>query len=369
MSPPEKKDRTRGAQSNIPNRFASTDVEVGAGDWEFPEWVTDPGSRLLTEIIPMRSRSAISRNRSPDIPFNQSINPYQGCEHGCVYCFARTSHSFHDMSPGLDFESRIIVRPNLPDELRRELASPRYRVEPLALGPNTDAWQPVEKDQGITRAILELMVETRHPCVAITKGQLVLRDIDLLAELAEQGLLRLMVSLTSLRNESKRTLEPRAAGPSARLRMIETLANAGVPVGVLVAPVIPAINDDELESILSAARDAGATRAGWILLRLPHEVAPLFRAWLDANHPQRAAHIMSLVQQTRGGKDYDSDFAQRQRGSGEIARLLDQRFRVACRKLGLNDQSYRVDDLRTDLFQAPQQVPRKVTDSRQGTLF
>ncbi len=356
-------DRSRGAQDNIRHRFMSREVEADTGGWDLPEWLTEDAPRLLTEVTTVSPRSVISRNQSPDIPFAQSINPYQGCEHGCVYCFARPSHAYHDLNPGLDFESRIIAKPTAAEVLRRELGKRGYQVQPLAIAPNTDAWQPVEARLGITRSILQVMVQTRHPCVAITKSRLVLRDLDLLRDLAQDNLLRIMVSLTSLDPALKRSLEPRAAGPQARLQVIETLADAGIAVGCLLAPVIPAINDGEIEAILAAARDAGANRAGWILLRLPHEVAPLFEAWLQQQFPQRAEHVMSLIRQSRGGKNYSAEFSQRQRGTGVYAQLLDQRFRVACRKLGLDSGSYTSDDLCTSLFQPPR------PDTPQGSLF
>lgn len=356
-------DRSRGALSNLHHRFASFETEPDDGGWDFPEWLTEPEPRLLTEVTTVEPRSVISRNSSPDIPFEQSINPYQGCEHGCIYCFARPSHAYHDLNPGLDFESRIIAKPAAAQVLRKELSKRGYQVKPLAIAPNTDAWQPTEARLSITRSILEVMVETHHPCVAITKSRLVLRDIDLLRELAQDNLLRIMVSLTSLNRALKRSLEPRAAGPQTRLHVIETLADAGVTVGCLLAPVIPAINDAEIETILAAAKDAGASRAGWILLRLPHEVAPLFQAWLQEHFPDRAEHVMSLVRQSRGGKNYSSDFSQRQRGTGPYVQMLDQRFRVACKKLGLDTGSYTTEDLNTSLFQVPQQ------NHAQGSLF
>lgn len=346
-------DKTRGAVSNVRHRFQKRESEFDPGDWALPDWIEDDAPGRNTKVDVSSARSAISLNQSPDVPFSQSVNPYQGCEHGCIYCFARPSHAYHDLNPGLDFESRIIAKPNITEVLRKELGSPRYRVQPLAIAPNTDAWQPIEARLGLTRSLLELMVETKHPCVAITKSRLVLRDIGLLRELAQDNLLRIMVSVTSLNPAIKRSLEPRAAGPQSRLRIIETLAEAGIPVGCLLAPVIPAINDEEIESILSAVRDAGASRAGWIFLRLPHEVAPLFEAWLQTHYPQRAEHVMSLIRQSRGGRAYSAEFSQRQRGTGAYAALLDQRFRLACRKLGLNDGSYSPDDLATHLFRAP----------------
>ena len=337
----------RGATFNPAGRFATTTSEAVDDGW-YPEPVPDS---IATEVRPEAARSVISRNDSPDIPFTQSINPYRGCEHGCVYCYARPSHAYVDLSPGIDFETRLFYKADAARLLRAELARPGYRCETIMLGANTDPYQPVEKRLGVTREILEVMRQTRHPVAVITKGTLVLRDLELLQELAAMILTRVTVSLTTLDPELKRTLEPRAASPQARLRTIAALARAGIPVSVLAAPMIPAVNDAELERLLSAAAEAGATRAGYVLLRLPHEVKDLFRAWLQQHMPLRAQHVMSLVQQSRGGRDNDPRFGMRMRGLGPWAEMLRARFELSCRRLGLNAQ--RSPELATDKFRPP----------------
>ena len=337
----------RGATINPAGRFAVTSQQSVDDGW-YQESVPDS---IATEVRPEAARSIISRNDSPDIPFTQSINPYRGCEHGCIYCYARPSHAYIDLSPGIDFETRLLYKADAARLLRAELARPGYRCEPIMLGANTDPYQPVEKRLGVTRQILEVMLETRHPVSVITKGTLILRDLPLLQELNAMNLVRVTVSLTTLDPELKRTLEPRAASPQARLRVISELARVGVPVSVLTAPLIPAVNDAELEKLLAAAAAAGATRAGYVLLRLPHEVKELFRAWLDQHLPLRAAHVMSLVQQARGGRDNDPRFGMRMRGSGPWAELLRARFELARKRLGLNAD--RAPELDTGRFCPP----------------
>jgi DNA repair photolyase len=306
---------------------------------------------IATEVRPEAARSLITRNDSPDIPFTQSINPYRGCEHGCVYCYARPAHAYVDLSPGLDFETRLFYKADAVRLLRDELAAPSYRCSPISLGANTDPYQPVEKRLGVTRSILEMLSATGHPVTIVTKGTLVLRDLDLLASLAARGLTQVWISLTTLDESLKRGLEPRAASPAARLRAMRELSAAGVPVGVMAAPIIPAVNDAELERLLEAAAGAGARRAGYVLLRLPREVAPLFRDWLERQLPERAAHVMSLVQQARGGRDNDPRFGARMRGEGAWAGLLADRFRLACRRLALDvDRSPPLD---TTQFRPP----------------
>jgi DNA repair photolyase len=322
----------RGATINPPARFAQT-LQQAVDDGWFQDAVPDS---IATEVRPEAARTVISRNDSPDIPFTQSINPYRGCEHGCIYCYARPSHAYVDLSPGIDFETRLFYKADAARLLRSELARPGYRCQPIMLGANTDPYQPVEKRLGVTRQILEVLLQTRHPVMVITKGSLVLRDLDLLQQLAALQLVRVTVSLTTLDAELKRTLEPRAASPQARLRVIAALAQAGVPVGVLAAPMIPAVNDAELERLLQAAAAAGASSAGYVLLRLPHELKLLFRAWLDQHLPLRAAHVMSLVQQARGGRDNDPRFGSRMRGAGPWAQLLRARFELARRRLGFS---------------------------------
>jgi DNA repair photolyase len=333
----------RGATINPAGRFAATTRDSVDDGW-YQESVPDS---IATEVRPEAARSIISRNDSPDIPFTQSINPYRGCEHGCIYCYARPSHAYLDLSPGIDFETRLLYKADAARLLRAELARPGYRCETIMLGANTDPYQPVEKRLGVTREILEVMLETCHPVSIITKGTLVLRDLELLQELNAMNLVRVTVSLTTLDPELKRTLEPRAASPQARLRVISALARVGVPVSVLAAPLIPAVNDAELEQLLSAAAAAGATRAGYVLLRLPYEVKELFRAWLEQHMPLRAAHVMSLVQQARGGRDNDPRFGMRMRGTGPWAEMLRARFELARKRLGLNgDRNPELDTAR-----------------------
>jgi DNA repair photolyase len=342
----------RGATINPAGRFAATTQESVDDGW-YQEAVPDS---IATEVRPEAARSVISRNDSPDIPFTQSINPYRGCEHGCIYCYARPSHAYLDLSPGIDFETRLFYKADAARLLRDELARPGYRCEPIMLGANTDPYQPVEKRLGVTRDILQVLLETRHPVTIITKGTLVLRDLDLLREFAALNLVRVTVSLTTLDPELKRTLEPRAASPQARLRVISELARAGVPVGILAAPLIPAVNDAELEQLLSAAAAAGATSAGYVLLRLPHEVKDLFRAWLEQHMPLRAQHVMSLVQQARGGRDNDPRFGMRMRGTGPWADMLRARFELARKRLGLNAD--RNGELDTGRFRPPRSNPQ-----------
>jgi DNA repair photolyase len=338
----------RGATINPAGRFASTRQQAVDDGW-YQEATPDS---IATEVRPEAARTVISRNDSPDIPFAQSINPYRGCEHGCVYCYARPSHAYADLSPGIDFETRLFYKADAARLLRAELARPAYRPQPIMLGANTDPYQPVEKRLRVTRDILEVLWQARHPVTIVTKGALVLRDLDLLQDLARLNLVRVTVSLTTLDPGLKRTLEPRAASPQARLRVIAKLARAGVPVGVLTAPLIPAVNDAELESLLEAAAAAGATRAGYVLLRLPHEVKDLFRAWLEQHLPLRAAHVMSLVQQARGGRDNDPRFGHRMRGAGPWAAMLRARFELARKRLGLDGA--REPDLNLSLFCRPQ---------------
>jgi DNA repair photolyase len=316
----------RGAVSALPGRFASTRVESD----EPP-----PERAPATQLRATKAAGIISRNRSPDIPFDLSINPYQGCEHGCVYCYARPSHSYLDLSPGLDFETRIFYKPNAVALLLDAWSKPAYRCQPIAIGANTDPYQPAEKELGITRSLLETFLEYRHPVSLITKGGLMARDIDLLAELAGRNLVGVAISVPTMSNDLKRVLEPRVPAAAVRFRLMSDLASAGVPVSVLVAPVIPAVNDAEIESILESAAEHGADHASWIMLRLPHELKQLFRDWLSEHMPERAAHVMSLVQQASGGRDYDNRFGLRQRGRGPYADMIRDRFSAACRRFGL----------------------------------
>ncbi|WP_312798883.1 PA0069 family radical SAM protein [Pseudomonas sp.] len=348
----QKPPRGRGTGSNPYNRYAPTRSEAYDDGW-----FQDLPPPQATEIRLETAKTVISRNTSPDIPFEQSLNPYRGCEHGCIYCYARPTHAYWDLSPGLDFETRLIAKTNLAETLERELSKPGYVCKPIAIGGNTDPYQPIEREQRLTRQALEVLLRYRHPATIITKGTLILRDLDLLGELAARGLIKVGISLTTLNDELKRTLEPRAAAPSARLKVIRTLREAEVPVGVMCAPIIPMINDRELEHLLEAAHDAGARSAGYVLLRLPREVAPLFEEWLEAHYPQRAAHVMSLIRQSRGGEVYDSRFTTRMHGEGVFADLLEQRFRIALRRLGLNRREARISLDCTQFSPPGQQMP------------
>jgi DNA repair photolyase len=339
----------RGALSNPHVRFDSASVEKTDDGW----YQEEAGTTSLAEtVLPDRAKSVIATNNSPDVGFEQSINPYRGCSHGCVYCFARPTHAYLGLSPGLDFETKLFYKDNAVELLRAELSKRNYLCKTIALGINTDGWQPVEKRLKVTRSVLAVLAECRHPVTIVTKSALVVRDLDLLQDLARDRLVSVMVSITSLDNDIKRTLEPRAASPQARLKVIEQLSSAGVPVGVLVAPVIPSLTDHEMEHILDAAKAAGASSAGYVLLRLPHEVKDLFREWLAEHYPDRAKHVMSLINQSRGGKDYQAEFGTRMVGTGVFAQLLRKRFDVAKRKFGLDDAEHR-HELRSDLFRPP----------------
>ncbi len=338
----------RGATSNVPGRFDALNLEQTDDGWYRDEIVEN----LTETVLPDRARSVITSNDSPDVGFEVSINPYRGCSHGCIYCFARPTHSYLGLSPGLDFETKLFYKADAVNLLEAELARPKYVCKTIALGINTDGYQPLEKRLEVTRGILGVLARCRHPVTIVTKSALIIRDLDLLSDLAKDRLVSVMLSITSLSADIKRTLEPRTASPQARLRVIQQLSAAGVPVGVLIAPVIPAITDHEIEDILSAARSAGATRAGYVLLRLPHELKILFREWLAEHYPDRAKHVMSLINQARGGKDYDSQFGTRMRGTGPYAELLRTRFDLAKRKLGFLGAEERYD-LDTTLFRPP----------------
>jgi DNA repair photolyase len=286
------------------------------------------------------SRTIITRNNSPDISFSQSINPYKGCEHGCIYCFARPTHAYLGLSPGADFESKLFAKPNAAELLARELSAPNYVPKVIAMGTNTDPYQPTEKRMRITRSILEVLREFNHPVGIVTKSALILRDLDILAPMAAEGLAKVAVSVTTLDRKLARTMEPRAATPPKRLETIRALVEAGIPTNVMFAPVIPALNDEELENVLTAAKEAGALSAGYVLLRLPLEIKDLFREWLEESFPDRAKHVMSLVRQMRGGKDYDSNWHTRMRGTGPYAALIARRFHIAVKRIGLNRESH-----------------------------
>lgn len=351
----------RGSTGYLPGRFAVTTPETIDDGWHEADTEGDIISSPRTDVIEEVARSVITRNQSPDIPFDQSLNPYRGCEHGCSYCFARPSHAYLDLSPGLDFETRIFAKTNAPEVLRRELSKRDYEPRPISLGINTDAYQPTERKLQLTRRLIEVLAETKHPFSLITKNALIERDLDLLAPMARENLVHVYVSITTLDNALSSRLEPRASAPHSRLRAVKQLSEASVPVGVMFAPVIPWVNDHELEAVLDAARGAGATAAGYVLLRLPHEVAPLFRDWLQTHLPDRAAHVMSTIQQLRGGKDYDSRFGQRLRGEGVYADLLARRFALALKRSGFEGR-------RHPPFDCTRFVPPRAP-SPQGELF
>jgi DNA repair photolyase len=338
--------RARGAESNRSGRFEATTRAAVDDGWDIPE-----EERLIaTEVRMERPRSAISWNRSPDLPFDRSINPYRGCEHGCIYCYARPTHAYLNLSPGLDFETRLIARPGIAAVLDAELRRPSYKVAPLAIGTNTDPYQPVERDHGLMREVLELLSAFRHPVWITTRGTTIERDIDLIAALADQGLASVSVSVTTLDEGLARKMEPRAPAPKRRLQIIRRLAEAGVPVRIQVSPLIPALTDHELEAVMEAGRDAGARAANTIPLRLPLEVSGLFRDWLEATLPDRAARVMGRVRELHGGRDYDPEFGTRMRGQGLWAELIHRRADVARKRLGLEEG---LPALRCDLFRVP----------------
>lgn len=345
MLPPRNPDdrlKARGADTRPDGRYEPHRRVREADGWDIPE-----EQRLLrTEVVTERPRSIITRNSSPDISFDRSINPYRGCEHGCIYCYARPSHAYLGLSPGLDFETRITAKPDAAQLLEKELARPSYRVAPIALGTNTDPYQPVEAKLAIMPGILRVLRDWNHPVTLVTRGQTVLRDLDLWAELAARDQAAVGVSITTLDAALARAMEPRAPTPATRLRMIRDLSKAGVPVRVMVAPVIPVLTEPEIEAILGAAREAGASTASMIALRLPHEVAPLFRDWLQRHRPDMAAHVMNRVQAMRGGKDYDARFGARFKGEGIEAQLAQQRFRLARKRLGYREAGPPLDSSR-----------------------
>ncbi len=323
----------RGAAGNVDHCF-STERRQAEDDGWWHEEAADPRTRLHVDT----AKTVISHNDSPDLPFDQSLNPYRGCEHGCIYCYARPTHAWLGLSPGLDFETQIFHKPDAPRRLQEALAAPDYRCRPIALGTATDAYQPAERRLGLTRAILQVMLERRHPVTVVTKSALICRDLDLWSELARRNLAQVAISLTSLNADLARQLEPRASAPPARLEAIRRLAEAGVPVAVFTAPLIPALNDHELEHLLAAARERGAQLASYTLLRLPHEVAGLFKDWLDRHAPEKAARLMAVLYDLRGGKANDPRFGSRMHGLGHYADLIRQRFALACRRLGLTSE-------------------------------
>jgi DNA repair photolyase len=339
----------RGALSNAVGRFEPEQRVAFDDGWGGADEAPVP---LQTTLIVDSTKTIIARNTSPDVGFDRSINPYRGCEHGCVYCFARPTHAYLGLSPGLDFESRIFVKPEAARLLKAELAKPGYACQPIAMGTNTDPYQPTERKLGITRSILEVLQEFDHPVCIVTKSALIQRDIDILADMAKKRLATVSLSVTTLDRGLARTLEPRAATPERRLDTIRALAEAGIPTGVLAAPMIPALNDAELENILAACREAGATTAGYVALRLPHELKTLFREWLETHVPGKAKHVMSLVTEMHGGKEYDAQWGRRQTGTGRYAEVLRIRFELACKRLGFRHRGA-IGKLDTTLFRKP----------------
>lgn len=340
--------KARASLSNASGRFDLARDSVDDG------WQQEPPKDVVETVVRMeQARSLISYNRSPDLPFDRSINPYRGCEHGCIYCFARPSHAYLGLSPGLDFETRLIARPNAAEVLRQELSKARYKVAPVALGTNTDPYQPCERDLGLTRACLEVLRDFSHPIAIVTKGSLIERDLDILADMASRGLVRVGISVTTLDPDLSRRMEPRAPTPARRLAMINRLAGAGVPVRLMTSPVVPGLTDHELEALLAAGSAAGADAASWIMLRLPREVSQLWQDWLAEHAPGRAAKVMARLREMHGGRDYDPRWGHRMRGEGEYAAMIGRRFTAACKRLGLD---LRASDLRCDLFRVPPQA-------------
>jgi DNA repair photolyase len=325
----------RGATLNPEGRFEKASREAFDDGWDVPP--EDEPGRPKTVVTAERVKSIISKNDSPDIPFTLSINPYRGCEHGCIYCYARPSHAYLNLSPGIDFETRLFAKANAAERLREELAKPGYACSTITIGANTDPYQPAEREWKVTRAILEVVAQCNQPIGIITKNALVERDLDILGPMAEKGLVSVFISVTTLDQDLARRMEPRASAPARRIEAIRRVAQAGVPVGVMVAPVVPFLTDSAVEQILDAAHDAGARSAGYILMRLPYEVKDLFKDWLMHHYPLKAEHVMSRVKQMRGGRENDPEFGTRMRGSGEFADLLRLRFEKACKQLGLNE--------------------------------
>ncbi|MBC2858260.1 PA0069 family radical SAM protein [Stappia sp. 28M-7] len=338
--------RGRAAGLNMAGRYEKESRDSFDDGWG----TLDDLPPLKTHVQEERARTIITRNESPDISFDRSINPYRGCEHGCIYCFARPSHAYIGLSPGLDFETRLTVKPNAAELLERELSSPNYSPRTIAIGTNTDPYQPIERERKLMREILSVLDRCNHPVGIVTKSALVLRDLDILAPMAERGLVRVALSVTTLDRKLARTMEPRAATPAKRMEAIRGLSQVGIPTSVMIAPVIPALTDSEMERILEAACENGATGAGYILLRLPIEVSPLFRDWLLRHRPDSFRHVMNLIRSMRGGKDYDAQWGKRMRGDGPYAKQLANRFALASKRLGLNRSR---KTLSTDLFIPP----------------
>ncbi len=354
----------RGALSNETSRYdAEKRIRTTDG------WEAEAAAAAEDEVLPPlrttltrdATRTILARNASPDIPFDRSINPYRGCEHGCIYCFARPTHAYLGLSPGLDFETKILFKPEAARLLAAELAAPKYRCDVIAMGTNTDPYQPVERELKVTRQILRVLSDFNNPVGIVTKNHMVTRDIDILGDMARRSLVEVFVSVTTLDRDLARAMEPRASTPQRRLDAIRALATAGIPVGVMTSPMIPGLNDHEMESILEAATDAGATRAGYIVLRLPLEIKELFEEWLRTHRPDRAERVLSLIRQIRGGELYQAEFGTRMKGEGPIAQLLSARFAAATKRLGLNRTRYRLD---TSAFHVPEQARTALADAK-----
>ena len=352
----------RGARAAVPGRFETLERESFDDGWTPDD---PPVSPVETQVAIERARSIISRNDSPDVPFDQSINPYRGCEHGCIYCFARPSHAYLELSPGLDFETKLFAKTNAAELLRAELAKPGYVPSPISLGANTDCYQPIERRYKITRQILEVLAECEHPATIVTKSALIERDLDLLKNLASKNLVKVFVSIGTLDRELARNLEPRAASPQRRLDVLKSLSKNQIPCGVMVAALIPALNDKTMEHVLESAAQAGATEAAYVILGLPNELKGLFKDWLAVHYPERAEHVISIVRQMRGGRENDPRFGARMSGTGMFAGLIAKRFELACRRLGLNGHGagHRVTELDCSLFRRPS------SNSQQMQLF
>ncbi|MFZ5784482.1 MAG: PA0069 family radical SAM protein [Pseudomonadota bacterium] len=363
---PEPVHRGRGALSNESSRYDSERRIRTTDGWEHVSVPSEDDDLppLRTTLTRDATRTILARNTSPDVPFDRSINPYRGCEHGCIYCFARPTHAYLGLSPGLDFETKLLFKPDAAKLLVAELVSPKYRPDVVAMGTNTDPYQPVERELKITRQVLRVLSDFNNPVDIVTKNHLVTRDIDILADMAKRNLAEVFVSVTTLDRALARDMEPRASAPHRRLEAIRALAAAGVPAGVMTAPMIPGLNDHEMEAILEAARDAGATRAGFTVLRLPLEIKDLFQEWLKEHRPDRAERVLSLIRQMRGGALYQSGFGQRMKGEGPIAQLLSARFGAAVKRLGLNLVRYRLDASR---FSVPESVRTALTDAKRDS--
>lgn len=347
----------RGTANTIDARYLATTRENIEDGWDSDE----PPAAVKTTVTIEKPKTIISRNQSPDIPFEASINPYRGCEHGCIYCYARPSHAYMDLSPGIDFETRLFAKPDAADLLKKEISKKDYRCTPIALGSNTDPYQPIEREYRITRQVIEILHEYEHPMTIVTKSWRVERDIDLLSKMAERNLVQVFVSITTLNNELARKMEPRTTAPERRIETLEKLHDAGIPTGVMFAPVIPALNDTEMENVLARAAEAGVINAGYIMLRLPHEVKILFREWLKTHYPLKADHVMNMVIDIRGGRENDPNFNSRMHGNGVYAEIIQQRFNKTCQKFGLNTRKVKLD---TSRF-----VPPPVKQSLQLGLF